>query len=66
MTIDDIIKLVKSYRAQVDIKIIPKGDVSIVVHRNGIKTEKILEDRQIRTSPFDLVAETVKRMVRTI
>ena len=66
MTVDDIIKLAKCHRAQVDIKIMPKGEVSIVVHRNGIRTEKTLKDRQIRTSPFDLVEETVKRMVRIL
>lgn len=66
MTVDNIIKLAKSHHAYIDIQIMPKGDVSIVVCRNGIRTERTLEDRQIRTSPFDLVEETVKRMVRIL
>ena len=66
MTVDDIIKIAKSHRAYINIQIMPKGDVSIVVHKNGIGTAKTLENRQIRTSPFDLVEETVKRMVRIL
>ena len=66
MTVDGIIKIAKSHHAYIDIQIMPKGDVSIVVHRNGICTAKTLENRQIRTSPFDLVEETVKRMVRIL
>ena len=66
MTVDNIIKLAKSYHAHIDIQIMPKGDVSIVVLRNGIRTERILEDRQIRIAPFDLVEVTVKRMLRIL
>lgn len=55
MTVDDIIKIAKSHHAYIDIQIMPKDDVSIVARRNGI-----------RTSPFDLVEETVKRMVRIL
>lgn len=66
MTVDNIIKIAKSYHAYIDIQIMPKGDVSIVVLRNGIRTERILEDRQIRIAPFDLVEVTVKRMLRIL
>ena len=66
MTVDNIIKLATSYHAHIDIQIMPKGDVSIVVLRNGIRTERILEDRQIRIAPFDLVEVTVKRMLRIL
>ena len=38
MTVDDIIKIAKSHHAYIDIQIMPKGDVSIVVRRNGIRT----------------------------
>ena len=66
MKVEDIIKVAKLNHACVNIQILPSGKVDIEVYKNGNVTKKTLEDRQIRTSPFDLVEETVKRMVRIL
>lgn len=64
MTIDDIRKLAKRHKCTIEIMARESGGTSIYIFRNRNLIDSVtLTNREIETSPFDIVNEKLKRML---